>query len=329
MARVGDQCNKAFNGFDISNFWHDSEYARKEYVSEPLSDDLISSVEAELDVRLPASYLELMKTQNGGIPRNTCFPTKTPTYFAKDHVGITGILGVGRRQTYSLCGPLGSEFMRTRWRYPAWGISVCNCPSAGHDMIMLDYRKCGRDGEPEVVHVCQETGHMVTFLATDFEAFVRGLVHESVYDLSKDRFENDVKNVESGRFSSILGRLIANSGEPAYGIRLRNLCQKLTNEKRAFVLHADELSVLVYDLLFYLYTLSEKVTDMEQYLKVFPRVILIGDGEFGTRGYGPGFVKKWINDRLSQGAIVAAPSGELVFSEAFLNEFNRKLNEFG
>lgn len=53
-------------------------------------------------------------------------------------------------------------------------------------MIMLDYRKNGKTGEPEVVHVDQEFDYKITFLAKDFETFVRGLVHDSVYDSSED-----------------------------------------------------------------------------------------------------------------------------------------------
>ena len=38
------------------------------------------------------------------IPVNTCFPTDVPTSWAKDHVAITGIFGIGRKKSYSLCG---------------------------------------------------------------------------------------------------------------------------------------------------------------------------------------------------------------------------------
>lgn len=317
-----------FDGFDLSNFWKSSDYATKTYTGEPLSDDLVSSVEAELNVRLPASYLELMKTQNGGVPRNTCFPTSVPTSWAKDHVAITGVFGVDRHKIHSLCGGLGSKFMQEEWGYPDWGVCVCDCPSAGHDMIMLDYRKCGGDGEPEVVHVDQELDYRVTFLAKTFEAFIRGLVNESVYDTSADDLKIALEKVNTGSFSSPLTKLISSSDDPTYGTRLRNVCRRLTNQKGHFALHADELSLLVYDLLFYLYTMSNKVTDEKEYLKVYPQLIVFGDGGFKTGGYGPAFVKDWINNRLEQGKIVKGRSGELTFSDECLHEFHEKLKLF-
>lgn len=183
-----------FHGFDLSTFWDDTEHARGAYTDGPLTPERIAEVEADLGVRLPAAYVRLMETRNGGIPRNCCFPTEQPTSWAEDHVAISGISGIGRRG-YSLCGGLGSKFMQEEWGYPEIGICICPCPSGGHDLIMLDYRECGPRGEPAVVHVDQESDFAITFLAPDFETFIRGLVHPSVFDTSDGDLKRQLDDV--------------------------------------------------------------------------------------------------------------------------------------
>ena len=172
----------AFDNFDISDFWEESDYANKEYVGNYPSDELIKSVEEELGYKLPASYIELMKLQNGGIPKKTCFPTTESTSWAEDHIAITGIMGIGKEKPNSLCGEFSSKFWIEEWGYPDTGIYICDCPSAGHDMVMLDYSNSGKQGEPEVVHIDQEDDYRKTFLAKDFEAFIRGLKNEEDFE---------------------------------------------------------------------------------------------------------------------------------------------------
>jgi len=171
-----------FDDFDLSDFWEKSDYAQRTYVSEPPTQALIASIEEELGYKLPASYIALMKSQNGGMPKNRAFPTQEPTTWAEDHIAISGIFGIGRDKAYSLCGELGSQFMMEEWDYPDIGVYFADCPSAGHDMICLDYRKNGREGEPKVVHVDQNEDYKITFLAENFESFIKGLVDDSVYD---------------------------------------------------------------------------------------------------------------------------------------------------
>lgn len=206
-----------FEDFDLTNFWDDNWYALKEYVSDLPSDELIASVEEELGYKLPASYIWLMKQHNGGIPVNTCYPCDEPTSWAEDHVAITGILGIGREKRYSLCGELGSQFMIDEWEYPAIGVAICDCPSAGHDMIFLDYRTCGPQGEPAVVHVDQENDYKMTHLADSFEEFIRGLEHESLYDSDEDvedlNEDVDADEEETDRKSSFAGSVLLSKAE--------------------------------------------------------------------------------------------------------------------
>jgi hypothetical protein len=173
---------RVFGDFDVSDFWDNSEYAKEEYVGEPLTDEQVLAVGRELGHELPESHLELMKCQNGGIPKNTNHRTQEPTSWAKDHVAISGIYGLDAGKSSSLCGELGSQFWMDEWGYPPIGVYSCDCPSAGHDMLCLDYRRCGPEGEPQVVHVDQEFGYKITFVADNFEAFIRGLESDEAFE---------------------------------------------------------------------------------------------------------------------------------------------------
>ena len=173
----------SFEDFDLDGFWEPSEYATAEYVDVPLTPALLEHVERTLGYKLPAAYIELAQHQNGGIPARTCHRTAKPTSWAIDHIAISSIKAIGATKQGSLLGEMGSQFMQAEWGYPDIGVYFADCPSAGHDMLCLDYSECGPTGEPRVVHVDQECDYKVTFVAPNFEDFIRGLVSEEDFAL--------------------------------------------------------------------------------------------------------------------------------------------------
>ncbi|KKO51750.1 SMI1/KNR4 family protein [Paenibacillus sp. DMB20] len=310
---------------DFTNFWDDSDYALKEYVSEPPTDELIASIEKELGYKLPASYIAMMKEHNGGIPVNTCFPTDEATSWAEDHIAISGILGIGRKKPYSLCGEFGSPFMIEEWGYPDIGVVICDCPSAGHDVVMLDYRACGRDGEPAVVHVDQECDYEITYLAPNFAAFIQGLVNEEEFDNSEEMKQEDLRKVAAARFSPLLSELCSKVAEVEdIESVIRSICQEIVEEKGHFSFHADERSMLMYDLQFWLYTKSYPRTTREQYLAVYDKMIAFGK-DFGTGGYAPAFITDWLDARLQEERIVET-DGILSFTASAAQQLIDRLN---
>lgn len=147
----------------------------------PLDDELLRSIEAELGVKLPHLYVALARTHNGGILAKTAHPMNVRTSWAEDHIAVSSLAAIGRTAEFSLCGAVGSRFWIKEWGYPDIGVYFADCPSAGHDMLALDYRE---SGEPRVVHVDQEPSCAVTVVAPDFAAFVNGLTDEGEFDVS-------------------------------------------------------------------------------------------------------------------------------------------------
>ena len=305
-----------FEDFDFSDFWEESEYANKEYVGKYPTDEIIKSVESELGYKLPTSYVELMRLQNGGIPKNTCYPTKESTSWAKNHIAITGILGIGNEKSNSLCGEFSSKFWVDEWGYPDSGVYFCDCPSAGHDMIMLDYTNCGKEGEPEVVHIDQESDYKKTFLAINFENFIRGLVNEDIYDTSEQNLKDTLDKFKNGNFSDILQEYFKKDKSINFDKILRSLFTELTKEKGYFALHADKLSHLAYDIQFYLLSINRKIKSKEEFSKNYIPMVAIGNNEISTGGYG-NFFENWFDIRLKEKDITKSLFGGYMFTEKY------------
>jgi hypothetical protein len=182
MDMSAQETGKIFADFDLEHFWKKSDYAQKEYVGAPLTDQAVLRVERALGYKLSRSYIEFMKYQNGGIPLRTSHRTKERTSWSHDHIAITGMYSIGSEKRCSVSGEFGSQFWIEEWGYPEIGVYFADCPSAGHDMLCLDYRACGPSGEPQVVHIDQEFDYRIVFVANSFETFVRGLEDDSAFD---------------------------------------------------------------------------------------------------------------------------------------------------
>jgi hypothetical protein len=166
----------------MDTFWDDSEY----FTGPALTAEAVADAEASLGYSLPAAYVQLLRSRNGGLPRRDCFPTATPTSWADDHIALSGIRGIGGE--WGIDSPtLGSEVMIEQWGYPRIGIVVGECPSSGHDAVMLDYSLCGPHGEPQVIHVeTERDSPEITVLAANFAEFIEGLVAAETFDHKRE-----------------------------------------------------------------------------------------------------------------------------------------------
>jgi hypothetical protein len=213
--------------------------------------------------------------------------------------------------------------------YPPIGVGIANTPTAGHELIMLDYRECGKQGEPRVVLVDQERDYRITFVAPDFATFIRGLVSWDEFGTS----EAAIVMVERGTLSPIVVRALAAARDrlPEGERMLRTLGRQIVDEKGFFALHADERSYLMYDLMFWLYSHLRTAGSFEEFVN-YPKegasydtpcyelmiTSCLGADPYGfcTDGYGPGFVRTWWDVRLAAGEIVETPHGYRLTQDA-------------
>ncbi|MGW2597331.1 SMI1/KNR4 family protein [Streptomyces klenkii] len=136
----------------MTELFEDGDY----YTGPPLDSEMVRRAEEDLGVRLPRSYVELLRRRNGGVPRHRCCPTSFPTSWADDHFEISGIRGIGGVWGIDSSSGRGSSYLIAEWGYPEIGVVICDTPSAGHDTVMLDYSECGPDGEPAVAYIDED-----------------------------------------------------------------------------------------------------------------------------------------------------------------------------
>lgn len=316
-----------FSEGELAGLFDDSAYGLEKYTEPAPSDALVAEVEAELGYRLPAAYVELARTRNGGTLERNCFPTTDAHVWADDHVAVTGLYAIGRTATWSLLGDLGSPFMQAEWGYPDIGVCFADTPTGGHSEFMFDYRECGPQGEPSVVVVDQENDYRISFIAPDFQTFIRGLVPEDVFlDDPDEILADELEKVNEGSFSPIVLRGIAAVGPTLNDAEasIRTIARRIAQEKGFFALHADGESHLMYATMFLLYSSLTTAMSMADFLDQDPEhrtydhpcyemmIPFSYTGEpygFRTGGWARDFVADWWDQQIAAGGIVETPEG--------------------
>lgn len=159
--------------------WNESSYYAENCTDKPLTDEMLAEAEKKLGYKLPQSYIDLMKSQNGGKLIKNYWVNKNAKRNEESVIGLGCFYSIGSEKIYSLFGNFSNEFYFDELEYPRdLGVIIASTDSGGHEMIYLDYRECGKDGEPKVSACFEEYDYEIQILANSFEEFLAMLVTE-------------------------------------------------------------------------------------------------------------------------------------------------------
>ncbi|MCY8000446.1 SMI1/KNR4 family protein [Bacillus haynesii] len=153
----------------MKNFWTYED--EDPYTLKSISERDIQKAEKKLGVKLPEEYKALILEQNGGYINFNAFPSERPTSWAKDHVQVDYLLGLGKKE-----GILESKAFIKEWGLPDNLILI---HGDGHTWIALDYREI-KENPP--VHYFDSEFEENFRLADSFGEFLSKLYTDSMDD---------------------------------------------------------------------------------------------------------------------------------------------------
>lgn len=135
------------------------------------NEQLISLVEAQTGFVLPESYLEFLRFQNGGECGLVILVPALNDYF-----DVWFFCSLGGSAAGDVGNPDSPRVWTEEWGCPAIGIPFAYTVTG--ENYFFDYRECGQDGEPQVVHIDPDLDFEITVVARNFEEFVWALQYE-------------------------------------------------------------------------------------------------------------------------------------------------------
>ncbi len=132
----------------------------------PVTDSIIEMAEKKLGVKLPESYIKLLKDQNGGSIIYNAHPAPKHEVFDDLFIEVEYLDGIGKNG-----GILDSEELIEEWKMPK-GLVLFN--GDGHYWLAFDYRHTSSN--PPIVYVDNndEISQVIT-LARNFDDFLENL----------------------------------------------------------------------------------------------------------------------------------------------------------
>lgn len=138
------------------------------YTFPPFTDKELEETEKSIGWKLPKSYIELLKIQNGGMINYNEF----------EESWLSVIYGIS--SNYNGLTDMYDNWIN-EWEYPNIGIPFGETQSAGHDMYFMDFRTVDENGEPRIVLIDNESDNDVTVVANNFQEFLTKIYnHEEV-----------------------------------------------------------------------------------------------------------------------------------------------------
>ena len=156
--------------------WSEIVDPGEDHLSGPaVTSSQIDQAERKLGLALPDAYREMLEYSNGAVLSKKFVRTPFATSWSETGFAIEGFLGIGYED--GIDGEFGSDYLIAEWGYPNIGLVVGQCPSAGHDVVMLDYSDVGADSrQPSIAYVDED--RIPRRVASSFEEFIELLEEE-------------------------------------------------------------------------------------------------------------------------------------------------------
>lgn len=144
-----------------SDFWKTLESGK---LTSPLQQKDLIQVEHKYGRKLPTSYVDLLKIQNGGYINYTVLPEW------KDNISIDTISGIGG--LYDVLTE--SDYYIEEWDLPS---DILLLSGDGHWWVCFDYRGINNDTEPKISYLDSEY-EIDVVIADTFADFIKKLEKE-------------------------------------------------------------------------------------------------------------------------------------------------------
>ncbi len=249
------------------------------YKLEPLTDEIVEKAEEKLKIKLPQSYINILKDQNGGYIKFNSYPSDVPTSWADDHINVDHIFGIGQKDSI-----LQSESLIKEWEMPE-GLILFN--GDGHTWVAFDYRNVS--SEPPIVFVDNDDEKIIK-IAEHFDEFLERLYTEEsepfddvelqMKEYSKEEFEILIQ-IQQDKVEEIRDALIHLSQFESDVEWLSKQLLKLSNHPNEYL--RNDIADIVWNYL--TYQLDDKT--IQEFIEVFKN-----DTDIGVQQYAEMIIEK-------------------------------------